>query len=173
MNPSRPYATHVAVTGGRIVAVGGGAEIAPLAAGGVVDDRFSDKVLLPGFVEGHAHIMEGVVVTMPYVGAGDRRSPEVWLGAGVRDVDTIVARLREAEAAMSDPEAPLFAWGFDPLHIGGEKLTREHLDRVSTTRPLMVIHASFHISVVNTFVLERTQLLRATDITGVVAGADG
>ena len=74
---------------------------------------------------------------------------------------------------MTDPEAPLFAWGFDPLHIGGCKLSREDLDRVSTTRPVMVIHASFHISNVNTFVLERTQLLRATDITGVVAGTDG
>jgi predicted amidohydrolase YtcJ len=173
MNPSRPFATHVAVSGGRIVAVGNEAEIAPFATGGLIDDRFRDKVLLPGFVEGHAHIMEGVVWTMPYVGAGDRRSPEGRLVAGVRDVDTIVARLCEAEAAMSDPEAPLFAWGFDPLHIGGQKLTREHLDRVSTTRPVMVIHASFHISVVNTLVLERTQLLRATDITGVVAGADG
>jgi predicted amidohydrolase YtcJ len=173
MNPSRPFATHVAVRDGRIVAVGGEAEIAPFATAAQIDARFHDKVLLPGFVEGHAHIMEGVVWTMPYVGAGDRRSPEGRLVPGVRDVDAIVARLREAEAAMADPEAPLFAWGFDPLHIGSRKLTREDLDRVSTTRPVMVIHASFHISNVNTFVLERTQLLRATDITGVVAGADG
>jgi predicted amidohydrolase YtcJ len=173
MNPSRPLATHVAVRGGRIVAVGGEAEITQFATDGKIDHRFREKVLLPGFVEGHAHIMEGVVWTMPYVGAGDRRSPEGRLVSGVRDVEAIVARLREAEAAMTDPEAPLFAWGFDPLHIGGRKLSREDLDRVSTTRPVMVIHASFHISNVNTFVLERTQLLRATDITGVVAGADG
>ncbi|MGJ4943844.1 amidohydrolase [Bradyrhizobium sp. HKCCYLS1011] len=173
MNPSRPHATHVAVRAGRIVAAGGEAEITQFATDGKVDDRFRDKVLLPGFVEGHAHIMEGVVWTMPYVGAGDRRSPEGRLVPGVRDLDAIVARLRDAEVAMTDPDAPLFAWGFDPLHIDGQKLTRKDLDRVSTTRPVMVIHASFHISNVNTFVLERTQLLRATDITGVVAGADG
>ena len=173
MNPSRPVATHVAVRGGRIVAVGGEAEIVPFATAAQIDHRFHDKVLLPGFVEGHAHIMEGVVWTMPYVGAGDRRSPDGRLVTGVRDVDAIVARLREAEAVMTDPDAPLFAWGFDPLHIGSRKLAREDLDRVSTTRPVMVIHASFHISNVNTFVLERTQLLRATDISGVVVGADG
>ncbi|MGJ5181471.1 amidohydrolase [Bradyrhizobium oligotrophicum] len=173
MNPSRPFATHVAVREGRIVAVGSEAEIAQFAQDGQVDARFRDKVLLPGFVEGHSHIMEGIMWSLPYVGAFERRSPEGRAVAGVPDIDAIVARLREAEAGMADPNATLFAWGFDPLHIGGQKLTREALDRVSTTRPIMVIHASFHISVVNTVVLERTQLLRATDISGVVAGADG
>lgn len=173
MNPSRPFATHVAVREGRIVAVGSAAELVQFAPDGRIDERFRDKVLLPGFVEGHSHIMEGIMWSLPYVGAFERRSPEGKAVAGAADIDAIVARLREAEARMTDPDATLFAWGFDPLHIGGQKLTREALDRVSTTRPIMVIHASFHISVVNTLVLERTQLLRATDISGVVAGADG
>ncbi len=172
MNPSRPFASHVAVRDGRIVAVGSRAELAGFAAG-EVDHRFSDKILLPGFVEGHSHIMEGMMWSLPYVGAGDRRSPEGKLVAGVRDIDAIVARLKTAEAAIEDPNAPLFAWGFDPLHIGGHMLTRQDLDRVSKARPIMVIHASFHISNVNSIVLERTELLRATDISGVVAGEDG
>jgi predicted amidohydrolase YtcJ len=172
MNPSRPFATHVAVRDGRIVAVGSQAELAGLTAARL-DDRFSDKILLPGFVEGHSHIMEGMMWSLPYVGAGERRSPEGRLVAGVRDIDAIVARLKEAEAAIEDPNVPLFAWGFDPLHIGGHMLTRQDLDRVSKTRPIMVIHASFHISNVNTIVLERTELLHATDISGVVAGNDG
>nr|WP_249792524.1 amidohydrolase [Bradyrhizobium sp. BRP22] len=173
MNPSRPFATHVAVGDGRIVAVGDKAEIAQFAKGAAFDDRFADKVLLPGFVEGHSHIMEGMMWSLPYVGAGDRRSPEGKLVAGVGSIDAIVARLKEADAAIGDATAPLFAWGFDPLHIGGRMLTRQDLDRVSTTRPVMVIHASFHISNVNTIVLEQADLLRATDISGVVAGADG
>lgn len=172
MNPSRPLATHVAVRDGRIVAVGNAAEIAPFA-GGAIDDRFRDKVLLPGFVEGHSHIMEGMMWSLPYVGAFDRRSPEGKVVSGVCDIDAIVARLQEAEARIGDPNATLFAWGFDPLHIGGRMLTRRDLDRVSTARPIMVIHASFHISNVNTLVLERTELLHATEISGVVAGEDG
>lgn len=173
MNPSRPFATHVAVREGRIVAVGSEAELAGLAKGGRLDDRFRDKVLLPGFVEGHSHIMEGKMWSLPYVGAGDRRSPEGRRVEGVRDVESIVARLKQAEAKLADPTAPLFAWGFDPLHIGGCTLLRQDLDRVSTTRPVIVIHASFHISNVNTLVLERTGLLRATGISGVVIGKDG
>lgn len=172
MNPSRPTATHVAVRDGRIVAVGSFDEICG-SSGVAVDDRFKDKVLLPGFVEGHSHIMEGMMWQLPYVGAGDRRSPEGKLVKGLPNIDAIVARLKQADAEMSDPAAPLFAWGFDPLHIGGTSLTRQDLDRVSTTRPIMVIHASFHISNVNTLVLERAELNRTTNIAGVVMGKDG
>lgn len=173
MNPSRPSATHVAVRDGRVVAVGSYEEICANARTVDVDERFADKILLPGFVEGHSHIMEGIVWTMPYVGAGDRRSPEGRLVRGAHDVESIIARLQEAAAKLSDPDAPLFAWGFDPLHIGGRQLTRKHLDQVSTTRPIMVIHASFHISNVNTLILERAGLLGPVDISGVVMDEDG
>jgi predicted amidohydrolase YtcJ len=172
MNPSRPTATHVAVRDGRIVAVGSFDEICG-SIDAEVDHRFKDKVLLPGFVEGHSHIMEGVVWTTPYVGAFDRRSPEGQLVKGLADIDAVIARLREAEARMTDPETPLFAWGFDPLHIGNHKLTRQHLDQVSTTRPIMVVHASFHIGNVNTLVLERAQLNQGSNIAGLAVGEDG
>jgi predicted amidohydrolase YtcJ len=171
MNPSRPFATHVAVRDGRIVATGSAEELC--VGDAELDTRFTDKVLMPGFVEGHSHIMEGLMWRMPYVGAFDRRSPEGRLVPGVGDIDAIVARLKEAEAKMPDDGAPLFAWGFDPLHIGGKMLSRHDLDRVSTKRPVVVVHASFHINNVNTHTLERAELLRATSISGVVAGPDG
>ncbi len=97
MNPSRPSATHVAVRDGRIVAVGSFDEICG-STDVTIDDRFKDKVLLPGFVEGHSHIMEGMMWSLPYVGAGDRRSPEGKLVKGLADIEAIVARLKEAEA---------------------------------------------------------------------------
>ena len=172
MNPSRPLATHVAIRDGRVVAVGTLNELDGLSRM-AVDDRFKDKVLLPGFVEGHSHIMEGMMWSRPYVGAFDRRSPEGQLVKGLPDIDAIIARLRQAEAAMADPLAPLFAWGFDPLHIGGRALTRQDLDNVSINRPVMVIHASFHINNVNTLVLERAGLDRTTNISGVIMGTDG
>lgn len=171
MNPSRPQATHVAVREGRVVAVGSLEEFG--SHGATLDERFKDKVLLPGFVEGHSHIMEGMMWNLPYVGAGDRRSPEGKLVQGLPDIEAIVARLQQAEAEMTDPDAPLFAWGFDPLHIGSHSLTRQDLDRVSTTRLIMVVHASFHISNVNSLVLEKAELNRTTNISGVVIGNDG
>ncbi|KIZ41927.1 MULTISPECIES: amidohydrolase [Rhodopseudomonas] len=171
MNPSRPSATHVAVRDGRVVATGSADELC--ASGARLDDRFKDKVLMPGFVEGHSHIMEGLMWLLPYVGAFDRRSPEGRTVSGAPDIDAIVARLQEAEAKLPDDGTILYAWGFDPLHIGGKMLSRHDLDRVSTKRPVVVVHASFHINNVNTLTLERAELLQATNISGVVAGADG
>ncbi|MFL9501307.1 amidohydrolase [Rhodopseudomonas palustris] len=171
MNPSRPSATHVAVRDGRIVATGSADEL--MVSGARLDTRFADKVLMPGFVEGHSHIMEGLMWKQPYVGAFDRRSPEGKVVAGVPDIEAIVTRLQQAEATLPDDGSPLYAWGFDPLHIGGKMLSRQDLDRVSTKRPVLVVHASFHINNVNTLTLERAELLHATNISGVVAGADG
>jgi predicted amidohydrolase YtcJ len=172
MNPTRPLATHVAVRDGRIVSVGSLEEVGG-GSGIAVDTRFKDKVLLPGFVEGHSHIMEGLMWSLPYVGAGNRRSPEGRLVKGLPDIDAIVARLREADAAMTDPAAPLFAWGFDPLLIGRQMLHRADLDRVSTMRPITVVHASFHICNANSLLLEQAGFDRTTNISGVAVDADG
>ncbi len=172
MNPSRPVATHVAVREGRIVLVGTLDEMRDLP-GTTLDERFADKVLLPGFVEGHAHVMEGTLWARPYVGAFDRRAPDGTLVSGATSVDAVVARLQGAVSAMVDDEAPLTAWGFDPLQIGDQTLTRHDLDRVSSDRPVLVHHASLHITIVNSLALERAGFDRDTTITGVPKLADG
>ena len=58
MDPNRPRATHVAVRDGRVLGVG---TLEGLAGWGPyrLDDRFAARVLMPGFVEGHAHAMTG------------------------------------------------------------------------------------------------------------------
>lgn len=172
MNPSRPNATHVAVRDGRIVAAGSREELDCLP-GAVRDDRFADKVLLPGFVEGHAHVMEGTLWRETYVGAGNRRSPDGRRVPGLPTIEAVVARLQAASDALANPGCLLYAWGFDPLHVGGQRLTRHDLDRVSTTRPVMVHHASLHITVVNSLLLGRAGFDARTNIDGVPKLGDG
>ena len=63
MNASRPHATHVAIRDGRIIGAGS-AEDAESWGPFTLNEDFADKVLVPGFVEGHAlelhfHILEG------------------------------------------------------------------------------------------------------------------
>ncbi|MEG1734411.1 MAG: amidohydrolase, partial [Comamonas sp.] len=81
MNRSRPEATHVAVRDGRILAVGSRDEVSGWGPA-TWDDSFADKVLMPGFVEGHAHLLEGSMWEHIYVGYFDRRDPsgKVWPG---------------------------------------------------------------------------------------------
>ena len=171
MNPSQPQATHVAVRDGRILGAG---TLAELAGWGphTLDTRFADTVLMPGLVEGHAHLLAGSFwkhVYCGYFGVGDPDGRD-WPGA--RSLDAVVERLSQA---LSDrPEGALVGWGLDPIYYGTQRLTREHLDRVSSTRPVGVLHASCHILAVNSVVLERAGYLKAgMDHPGIPLGADG
>ena len=67
MNPARPEGTAVAVRDDRILGVGSPVELAGWGEH-TVDERFADKVLLPGFIESHCHAMSGGMWTKPYVG---------------------------------------------------------------------------------------------------------
>ncbi|VWC84753.1 amidohydrolase [Burkholderia lata] len=175
MNPAQPSATHVAVRDGRILAVGDAADAATWHArfgACTTDDTLRDKVLMPGLVEGHCHLMEGAMWDAVYVGYYDRRGPDGTLWPGLRSLDAVLERLAEAERAMTD-DGPLLAWGFDPIFFGTARLTTRELDRVSARRPIAILHASVHLMNVNGAMLARAGIDEDTDIDGVTRDADG
>ena len=75
MNPARPRATHVAVRDGRILGVGTFDELRGWGDC-ELDQRFAEQVLMPGLVEGHSHVSEGVVWRGVYCGYFDRTDPD-------------------------------------------------------------------------------------------------
>lgn len=173
MNPTQPVASHVAVRDGRILGVG---DLSELEGWGdySLDDRFADKVLTPGFVEGHAHTMEGTLWRYVYCGFFDRMDPDgkVWPGMG--DISAVLARLSEAESEMTDPDAPLSGWSLDPIYMGNKRVSRQELDQVSSTRPIGVLHASGHIMNVNSKALELGGLMKTgVNHPGIPLGDDG
>ena len=173
MNPSRPEATHVAVREGRILGAG---SLEELTTWGdyTLDESFADKVLMPGFVEGHAHSMEGSLWSKVYCGWFDRFDPSGRMWTGVKSVDALVERLRVAEAALEDPSAPLSGWQLDPIYMNNTTLSRADLDRVSKTRAVGILHASGHIMNVNTKALELAGMLKpGLNHPGIPLGADG
>jgi predicted amidohydrolase YtcJ len=173
MNPSRPEASHVAVREGRILGAGSLDELAgwgPYA----LDDRFADKVLMPGLVEGHTHLMAGTLWRYTYCGFFDVNDPQGRRVAGSPSLDAVVAALTQAAAALPAGDAAVTGWGFDPIYFGARRCSRQDLDRVSTTRPVGVMHASGHILNVNTVALERAGLLRqGIDHPAIPLGPDG
>lgn len=175
MNPAQPQATHVAVRDGRVLAVG---DLDRMRAWGrfELDERFADKVLMPGFVEGHCHLKEGGMWVWPYLGWFDRRGPDGQIWPGLRSMDAVVARLAEIDARMSaesKPTQPLIAWGFDPIYFGAERMTVEHLDRVSATRRIVITHANGHLMNVNSAMLREAGITRETDVVGVMKFPNG
>ena len=172
MNASNPYATHVAVQGGRILGAGSLEEMATFGDYELCDD-FADKILTPGFVEGHAHAMEGGVWDHPYVGYMDRFDPDGNRWKGAKTMDDVVTILSGIESKMENPDQPLFSWGFDPIYFGGARMSTNELDQVSATRPVLVLHSNGHLLNVNSKVLEIAGITDDTNVYGVLKGDDG
>ncbi len=172
MNTYAPEATHIAIRDGRILGVGTAEQVA-LWGDHQLDDSYADKVLMPGFVEGHAHAMEGGVWSHAYVGYQDRYAPEGKRWRGARTLDEVIEVLSEVERGMSDPDEVLFSWGFDPIYFDNERMTVKHIDRVSATRPILVLHSNGHVLNVNSTVLERAGIDRSTNVHGILKDDSG
>ena len=171
MNPSRPFASHVAVRDGRILGTGALAELSGWGAY-TLDRRFADQVLMPGLVEGHSHLMAGTLWRHTYCGYFDLRDHEGRLWPGARSLDEVVAAL--SAAAVAKPDGPVVGWGFDPIYFGSQRCNRADLDRVSTLRAVGVLHASGHILNVNSAGLELGGFLRpGIEHPAFPLGADG
>ena len=101
MDPNRPEATHVAVRDGYILAVGDAA--CADQWGDVRHDRsLADKVLTPGFVEGHAHIMASAMWSYAYCGYHDRTDPDGRLWPGRQTIEDVVAGLKDYVATLPE-----------------------------------------------------------------------
>jgi len=148
-------AEAVAVRDGRIVRVESAYEIDFLsgATTDVVD--LGGRVLLPGFVDAHTHL--------EFVG---RRALEADL-AGADSPEDCLSRL-ESRAATTT--GWILGFGYDESAWGGEYLTRDQLDTVSTDRPVAAFREDMHVASVNSVALERH---RGTMPAGDVRTADG
>lgn len=167
MNSYLPETTHVAIRDGRVLGTG---PLEALAGWGDydLDERFADKVLMPGFVEGHCHAMEGGVWDYPYVGYQGRFDPQGNLWPASESLEVVIEALKLAEAKMDNPDTPLFAWGFDPIYFGTSRMGLQHIDQVSTTRPVLVLHSNGHLLNVNSKILEMAGIDRETNVYGVL-----
>ncbi|WP_406294799.1 amidohydrolase [Embleya sp. NBC_00888] len=154
---ARPEA--VAVKDGRIVFVGGLDEALARWQGTTTELRDLDgRALLPGFIDPHGHV----------VGTGLQETVADLLGepdGDVGDIDTIVRKLREfGDSEVGRRSAWIVGFGYDDALLDGElHPTREDLDLVSTERPVLAIHQSFHLGAVNSKGLEVLNYSAATE----------
>lgn len=170
MNPSQPVGQCVAIRDGKILGVGPIEQIRRF--GDVtIDDRYADKVLVPGFVEGHSHALEGSVWDHLYLGYFDRRDPEGRLWQGLKTPEAVQQRLTE-HVGKDDADTPLIAWGLDPIYFDDAPIDRRLLDAVSETRPIVVIHASLHVMFVNSATIACAGLTEMT-LEGIICDEQG
>lgn len=177
MDPGWPEATAVAVQDGRVVAVGSLDDV-KLSLGKrpfTPDETFKDKVLMPGFIEPHGHPLLGsILLTRPlltYLPTAQAYGPDF---PGVKTIEEAAAKLKEYVAAAKDADDYLIVWGFDVVAMG-RHLTKDDLDGISKTRPLVVWDASEHFAYANTAAMKKRGLnaAEASRVNGVGVGKDG
>lgn len=133
-------AEAIAIRGERIIAVGSEADVRQAAGDGATVVDLDGKVMLPGFVEAHAHVVAGSIVDslMDYVGMARYQTAEQVLGH-------IAERAKTAQ-----PGEWLAFRNFDPaVQEGPAALTFAELDAVTTDNPIFIMNASGHIAYAN------------------------
>ena len=176
MDPGRPTARAVAVCNGRVVGVGDSLDdLKPWtqAVPTSVDQRLADKIVFPGFIDAHQHPLLGAITSnLPMIAALD--TPQAYGPAikGVRNEAEAFERMRRYEAELKDAATPLLVWGWD-VPVMGRHLTRQDLDRISTTRPVLVWDASQHHGYVNSALIAQRKIPSDLKIPGVGRDAAG
>ncbi|TSE00708.1 amidohydrolase family protein [Skermania sp. ID1734] len=164
VNDNQPTAEGLAVTDGRIVAVGDRAEceqwIGPDTR--VVD--VGDGCVLPGLIEAHGHpVMEAIMLSDRTV---DIRP------VTLRSAEEVVAAIRkEVELRGADGA---YAVGWDALlQRGLPEPSLAWLDEMAPDTPLVIMHNSGHLAYFNSVVARQTGLTRDTpDPKGAAYGHD-
>ncbi|MBT8080161.1 MAG: amidohydrolase [Gammaproteobacteria bacterium] len=149
MDDSLPRADAVAVSDGRIVAVGTLDSMRPWleARPHSVDDVFADKYMLPGLIDNHLHPpLAGLLLNTHWITPHEWNLPG-WKVEHVRGHDRYLSVLRAAVRA-SDRSKPFITWGFHEIWHG--QVGRQELDDIAPEQPLIVWQRSFHEVITNT-----------------------
>ncbi len=145
MDAARPRAEAVALAGGKIVAVGGAADVAALAGPQTTVIDAGGRTLLPGFVESHLHLV-----------LGGNELAQLQIG-GLHGMDGLKAAFAGYAAANPD-KALLMAQGAS-YEILDHPVTRADLDRVLADRPIAMMSPDHHTVWANTAALAAAGLL--------------
>ncbi|WP_417686353.1 amidohydrolase [Roseibium sp.] len=138
-------AEAIAIRGNKILAVGKEGDVRKAAGDGAETVDLAGKVMLPGFIDPHTHIVSGSLLAslMDYVGvARFSKASEV--------LDYLTQK-----AASAAPGEWISARNFDPsIQEGPEALTFKELDAVSKDNPVFVMNASGHLAYANSKAFE-------------------
>lgn len=140
-------ATAMLTDRGRIVALGTVAECEDVAArAGLTPERveLGDAVVVPGFVDAHAHpLMFGQMMT--WVDCGPEKAASI---------PEIVALLKAAAAGLPAGR-PVRGYGYEQRNLAEKRHpTRFELDEVASDREVYLMNASGHGGVVNSYTLD-------------------
>jgi predicted amidohydrolase YtcJ len=155
VNPAQPSAEAVAVRNGKILAVGA-RHVVEAAAGNNIELRdLQGHTLLPGFIDAHGHFSGTGQIQM----TANIASPPV---GPVQDIAGLLEALKAHAEKMPGAGAIMGVGYDDSLLAEGRHPTREELDEVSTSMPVVISHVSGHLMSCNSLCLELSGITAET-----------
>ncbi len=144
-------AEALAISDGRIVAVGSSAEIRALAGRGTTLIDLKGRTATPGLIDTHAHVSEGGIDAVYSVELSDART---------------IAELMRRIAARARTAAPgewVLGSGWDEAKLAERRYpTARELDVVAPANPVWLTHTTGHYGVANSEALRRAGITAGT-----------
>jgi hypothetical protein len=151
INDAQPTAEAVAVRNGRILAVGDAAAIGRFRGKGTVDFDLAGRAMLPGFVDSHGHVALGGIQAY----SANLLAPPDGPVASIPALQAALREWAEANAGIVAGKNIIFGFGYDNSQLAELRHpTRWELDEVSKDVPIVIMHQSAHLGVVNSRALE-------------------
>ncbi len=139
MEEENLYAEAVCAENGRITAVGSREEILSLRTEGDETVDLKGTVMLPGFIDGHSHFV------------GTANSMTQCELSGCKDFEDIIDTMKAfKEKRHLSEDAWIVGCNYDHNFLAEERHPDRYvLDQISSTNPVLLIHASSHMGVTN------------------------
>lgn len=138
----------VLIENGKIKEVGSYDSLKTLANEACISYDLKGQCLMPSFIDAHSHLLQfaNTLKFVPLSGA-----------TSVKDIQKRFATyLKEHKKGEHEW---LMGFGYDHNALAEHRHpTRQELDEISTTNPIIIAHASFHIGVLNTLALKEYNL---------------
>jgi predicted amidohydrolase YtcJ len=159
MNDAQPRAEAIAVSAGKILAVGSSDSVMKHKGGGTRVVDIAGKALIPGFVDAHGHVF---LIGIQALSANMLPSPD----GEVNDIASLQRVLKswaDSNAGVVKKVNLIVGFGYDDAQLKELRHpTRDDLDNVSTDIPVYIIHQSGHLGVGNSKALEVVGLTSAS-----------
>ena len=141
LDPDRPAATAIAVSGGMIAAVGDDAEIRDLAGAGTEVMDLRGAAVVPGITDSHMH---------PFMGAEDARGADLM---NVTSLDEVRRRVAE-ERRRCAPDEWVLGFGLDYNAFAETGFSGELIADAAAGGPAFLTFVDFHTALVTPRALE-------------------
>lgn len=157
VNDDQPTAESVAVKDGKILAVGDRRTVEALKGSTTQIFDLQGKTMVPGFIDPHGHVFQQGLAAV----VADLLPPP---DGPIDDIAKLQAAL---QIWGSQPAAAELGWiignGYDDAQLQEQRHpTRADLDAVSTEQPILIIHQSGHLGVLNSKGLEKVGITATT-----------